>query len=268
VGKKRNGVLTKQWLYRDQLHPVAELDGSGNWVARFVFVSGKNSPDLVIAGGVTYRVFTDQLGSPRVLVNASTGAVAGVLRHDAWGMVLDDSVSTLMPFGFAGGLYDAETGLVRFGARDYDAMVGRWVSKDPILFGGGQANIYVYVGNDPVNRRDPAGLEPLIEIPNYACERSAGLFGGPCGGPDEGDAYRHCVASCEITQRYGHTVATLLGALNELTSPSSAESDRDAGNNELGCGYGEDPDVDCSLRCYSAAINGELYASPGGDQGY
>jgi len=43
--------------------------------------------------------------------------------------------------------------LVRFGARDYDPSVGRWTSKDPILFDGGQANLYVYVNNDPVNLR-------------------------------------------------------------------------------------------------------------------
>jgi RHS repeat-associated protein len=48
-----------------------------------------------------------------------------------------------------------------FGARDYDPELGRWVSKDPILFGGGQANLHVYVGNDPVNRRDPSGLGDL-----------------------------------------------------------------------------------------------------------
>ena len=48
---------------------------------------------------------------------------------------------------------------MRFGARDYDPSVGRWISKDPILFGGGQANLYVYVGNDPVNGSDPLGLK-------------------------------------------------------------------------------------------------------------
>lgn len=66
--------------------------------------------------------------------------------------------TAFQPFGFAGGLYDADTGLVRFGARDYDALTGRWTSKDPILFGGGQANLYAYVGNDPINRIDPSGL--------------------------------------------------------------------------------------------------------------
>jgi RHS repeat-associated protein len=58
---------------------------------------------------------------------------------------------------FAGGLYDPDTGLVLFGARDYDAQTGRWTAKDPILFGGGQENLYAYVGNDPVGSIDPSG---------------------------------------------------------------------------------------------------------------
>ena len=59
--------------------------------------------------------------------------------------------------GFAGGLSDAQTGLVRFGARDYDPVVRRWTSKDPIGFDGG-VNLYAYGANDPVNRSDPSGL--------------------------------------------------------------------------------------------------------------
>jgi uncharacterized protein RhaS with RHS repeats len=50
--------------------------------------------------------------------------------------------------------------LVRFGARDYDASVGRWTSKDPARFAGGM-NFYVYAGNDPVNFFDQDGREPI-----------------------------------------------------------------------------------------------------------
>ena len=45
--------------------------------------------------------------------------------------------------------------------RHYDPSIGRWTDKDPIRFGGGQSNFYVYVGNDPVNRIDPDGKNPV-----------------------------------------------------------------------------------------------------------
>src|SRR5262249_54231405 len=52
----------------------------------------------------------------------------------------------------------ASASKVPLGARDYDTMIGRWTSKDPIRFDGGQANLYVYVENEPVNSVDPWGL--------------------------------------------------------------------------------------------------------------
>jgi RHS repeat-associated protein len=58
-----------------------------------------------------------------------------------------------------GGFFDPLTGLVRFGARDYDASTGRWTAKDAILFDGGQTNLYVYVGNDRVNGKDATGKD-------------------------------------------------------------------------------------------------------------
>ncbi|MFP5459939.1 MAG: RHS repeat domain-containing protein [Bacteriovoracia bacterium] len=57
-------------------------------------------------------------------------------------------------FGFAGGLYDQDTKLVKFGARDYDSRTGRWLSKDPIGFNGGDANLYG-------NFIDPNGLQEM-----------------------------------------------------------------------------------------------------------
>jgi len=141
----------------DQLNPVAELDGAGNVVARFVYGSRPNVPDLMIRGGQTYRILADHLGSPRLVVNAATGAVAQRLDYDEWGRVTLDTNPGFQPFGFAGGLYDTDTGLVRFGARDYDPQVGRWTAKDPIRFDGDDANLVAYVVNDPVNQRDPEG---------------------------------------------------------------------------------------------------------------
>lgn len=79
------------------------------------------------------------------------------LTQDEFGNVLADTNPGFQPFGFAGGLYDADTGLVRFGARDYDAVTGRWTAKDPIGFAGGDTNLYAYCANDSVNCIDPSG---------------------------------------------------------------------------------------------------------------
>ncbi len=168
VGKKKNGVLEKAWLYRNQLNPAAELDGAGNLVGRFVYGSKSNVPEYVVRGGVTYRVLSDHLGSPRALVDVATGTVAWRADFDAWGnRTLIAGTADFVPFGFAGGMFDAETGLTRFGARDYDARVGRWTGKDPIGLvpapkpGSAVPNAFGYAWGDSVNRADPSGRVPL-----------------------------------------------------------------------------------------------------------
>jgi RHS repeat-associated protein len=111
----------------------------------------------MLKGGTTYRLVTDRLGSVRLVVDAATGAIVQRMDYDEFGRILLDTNPGFQPFGFAGGLYDPDTGLVRFGARDYDAETGRWTAKDPLLFDGGDTNLYVYVLADPINSVDPTG---------------------------------------------------------------------------------------------------------------
>ena len=89
----------------------------------------------------------------------AAGAVAQRIDYAEFG---DPDFGTypadFQPFGLAGGIYDADTELVRFGARGYDPRVGRWTTKDPIRFAGGDVNLYGYVLGDPVNLVDPSGL--------------------------------------------------------------------------------------------------------------
>jgi len=157
VGKKVNGTLVQGFLYQNQLNPVAELDGTGNVVSRFVYGSKANVPDYMVKGGITYRIVSDHLGSPRLVIDTTTGAIVQRMDYDEFGNVTVDTNPGFQPFGFAGGLYDQHTGLTRFGARDYDAQVGRWTVKDPVLFLGGDTNLYGYVLNDPIDWADPLG---------------------------------------------------------------------------------------------------------------
>src|SRR5690606_7364521 len=125
-----------------------------------------HSPDLMLRGGSAYRLVKDELGSVRLVIDTTTGAVAQAIEYDEFGKVKADTNPGFQPFGFAGGLYDSATGLVRFGARDYDPSLGRWTAKDPIRFDGNQANFYAYAANDPVNEVDPSGLVIPLPPPN------------------------------------------------------------------------------------------------------
>src|SRR5262245_10373543 len=110
----------------------------------------------MVRGGKTYRLVVDHVGSVRRVVDVATGVVVQEIAYSAFGRVLSDSNPGWQPFGFAGGLWDAATGLVRFGARDYDAATGRWTARDPSGFRGG-VNLYGYCYGDPVNHVDVDG---------------------------------------------------------------------------------------------------------------
>ncbi|MCF6245661.1 MAG: RHS repeat-associated core domain-containing protein [Sulfurovum sp.] len=64
---------------------------------------------------------------------------------------------TLNPYGYTGRETDQED-LYYYRARYYDPTTQRFLSQDPIEFEAGDFNFYRYVGNDPVNFRDPSGL--------------------------------------------------------------------------------------------------------------
>jgi len=171
VGKKVDGVVTNKWIYADQLNPIAEIDADG---VETVFVYGTkiNIPDYMIRNGHKYSIISDHLGSMRMIVDEA-GTVVFKRSYSEFGKITDeDSVTDFEApaFGFAGGIYDVHTGLVRFGTRDLDPTTGRWTNKDYIGFGGGTGNLYEYVNNDPVNYVDPEGKSWLPVI--------GGLVGG------------------------------------------------------------------------------------------
>ncbi len=160
VKTKTNGEPTQRLIYAPGLlGPVAELETQGHPETRFIYASRINVPDYMVRGGQTFRLVTDQLGSVRFVVDSTSGEIAQEITYDPFGEVISDSAPGFQPFGFAGGLYSSETGLTHFGAREYDAGLGRWTSSDPISFAGGDSNLYGYVIQDPVNLLDPYGTD-------------------------------------------------------------------------------------------------------------
>jgi RHS repeat-associated protein len=170
IGKRVDGVFKTFYQWQSGTQLAAEVGPSGVVQARFVYGVQGHSPDYMIKNGVSYRFIKDHLGSIRVVVNTNDGSIVQKFDYDEWGKVLTDTNPGFQPFGYAGGLYDGDTGLVRFGARDYDADTGRWTNKDPLIFDGGQSNLYAYAESEPINRIDPDG-RIWIQV-------AAGLAGG------------------------------------------------------------------------------------------
>ena len=136
VGKTLNGALVQGFLFQDGLRPLAELDARGNIVSRFVYGTDGTMPDYLVKNGSTYRLIVDEVGSVRLVVDAATGQVVQRLDYDEFGNVLQDTNPGFQPFGFAGGVYDRDAGLVHFGTREYDPRAGRWTTPDPVRFNG------------------------------------------------------------------------------------------------------------------------------------
>lgn len=156
LGKKVNASLVEGFLYSEDLRRVGWYDGTGTLKAQFVFDS--RGPAVMIKAGMAYRLISDQVGSVRLVVDTN-GAIAERLDYDAFGNVITDSSPDFQPLGFEAGLLDRDVGFTRFGARDYDPVPGRWTVRDPILFAGRQGSLYAFVGSDPINRVDEAGLQ-------------------------------------------------------------------------------------------------------------
>ena len=157
IGREVGGKLVAGYLYDPAGRVVAETDGTGAVVMQFGY-DELGHLAVVQGGSTTYRVVTDPAGSPRLVINTGSGAVVDAITYDAWGRITSESAPGTIPFGFAGGLADPDTGLVHFGARDYDPATGTWTGPDPIQFAGGDPNLYQYAGSDPVNHVDPSGL--------------------------------------------------------------------------------------------------------------
>jgi RHS repeat-associated protein len=112
----------------------------------------------MIKVGVTYYLTYNQVGSLRVISDTS-GNVIKRIDYDSFGNIISDTnPGFIVPFGFAGGLHDRDTGIVKLGFRDYSPNVGRWTAKDPIGFWGGDVDLYGYVHNRPTRFVDPLGL--------------------------------------------------------------------------------------------------------------
>jgi RHS repeat-associated protein len=160
VAKLVDGSVFEKYLWLDKTTLLATYDQNNSLKQRFEY-GLSHTPVKFTQNSTTYYINSDHLGSPRTITDES-GSVIKALDYDSFGNVISDSNEGFeIPFGFAGGLKDSDTQLLRFGYRDYDPQIGRWTARDPIGFAGGDTNLYGYVASDPVNWIDPDGKNGL-----------------------------------------------------------------------------------------------------------
>ena len=162
MAKKVDGVIVEKYLWANLTTLLAVYDANDTLVQRFEYADNR-MPIAMTQNGSKYYLHYDQVGSLRA-VSDTNHNILKEITYDSYGNILSETnPSFRVPFGFAGGLYDSDTKLTRFGYRDYDAYTGKWTAKDPILFGGGDSNLYGYVLGDPVGGIDPDGLVAVAD---------------------------------------------------------------------------------------------------------
>jgi RHS repeat-associated protein len=155
-------VTTERYVYGANQNIDLIFDEYGNVNHRYLFGNGVDQIEADESNGNVLWALSDHLGSVRDVVDDS-GTVLNHVVYDAFGGVTSQTnASVVFRYGYTARELDAESGLQYNRARYFDPAVGRFISEDPIGFGGGDVNLCRYVGNDAVNKVDPTGFKGYV----------------------------------------------------------------------------------------------------------
>lgn len=161
-GRRTRNLQNTSFLF-DGANAVQELSGS---TATANLMSGGIDEVLTrtdSTGGLT--PLKDALGSTIALVDAS-GNLVTQYTYDPFGNTSASGSANSNVFQYTGRESEGN-GLYFYRARYFSPLLGRFVSEDPLGFGGGDMNLYSYVFNDPTNLVDPSGMSAGNPISNY-----------------------------------------------------------------------------------------------------
>lgn len=158
----RSGTITR-YVYDTSGNLLAEADGN-NTITRY-YIHGAGLLAMATASNQIYNYHYNATGST-VAITDSNQAIINKYVYDPYGNIGSQVEAIPQPFKYVGqyGVMAEPNGFYYMLARYYDPQVGRFISEDPLSFGGGDVNLMAYVQNNPINFVDPEGTLPLYAI--------------------------------------------------------------------------------------------------------
>ena len=147
------------------VHKIGSTTTTTDYCGNVIYENGVQKLLLTEEGYVTlsdskyHYYLKDHQGNNRVVISQS-GTVEETSHYYPFGGTFA-SAGNVQPYKYNGKEYDSKKGLnwYDYGARHYDAALGRFETVDPSAENYFKISLYAYCGNSPISRIDPTGAD-------------------------------------------------------------------------------------------------------------
>ena len=147
------------------VHKIGSTTTTTDYCGNVIYENGVQKLLLTEEGYITlsdskyHYYLKDHQGNNRVVISQS-GTVEETSHYYPFGGTFA-SAGNVQPYKYNGKEYDSKKGLnwYDYGARHYDAALGRFETVDPSAENYFKISLYAYCGNSPISRIDPTGAD-------------------------------------------------------------------------------------------------------------